>query len=113
MAEPLLNVVDEQNDEWFEAPNPYGAEGWMRLVGTALGIAANGISLYVLSSGLYARYQKRKQLKSMTPEQRAAQAHPLYEVLKETHEKIARIQQDVATLVDAEEGRRPPRVDVK
>lgn len=110
MAEPLLDVVekdDVEQDEWYEAPNPYATDGekWLRLVGAGLGVAANAVSLWVLSSGIYAKYKRRKALKGKTPEEIAAMEHPLHPILKRTQEAADRINANVEALLNAQTAR--------
>ena len=122
MPETLLNVhtgedVDTEQDEWFDALPPYeGAAKWLQLFQLGLGVAANAVSLGVLSCGLIGRWKKRRAMKNMSPEERMATQHPLYEVLRNTQKTAEQIQADVrqmlarADAIAAEQQRQRPDV---
>ena len=120
MPEAQLNVHehDVEQDEWYEALPPYqgGALYWLQLGGQALGLAANLMSVGVLSCGLIGRWRKRKAMRAMSDEERLAASHPLYQTMRDTHATARQIQADVkamlarADAIAAEQQRQRPDV---
>lgn len=103
MAQPELDVhVDtEGNDEWYEALPPYqgGAMQWVHLASQAAGLAANLMSVGVLSCGLIGRWRKRRAMERMSPEERIAASHPMYQTMRDVHKSAQQIQADVRALL--------------
>ena len=103
MAEPQLLVHDdvEGNDEWYEAlpPHQSGAEKWLHLLQLGLGVAANAVSLGVLSCGLIGRWKKRRAMKDMSPEERLSASHPMYQTLRDIQVSAHEIQADVRQML--------------
>ena len=122
MPETLLNVhtgedVDTEQDEWYDALPPYeGAAKWLQLFQLGLGVAANAVSLGVLSCGLIGRWKKRRAMRGMTDEERLSAANPLYQTLRDIQVSAHEIQADVrqmlarADAIAAEQQRQRPDV---
>ena len=103
MAEAQLNVHEHgvEGDEGYDALPPYagGAMHWIHLATQAAGLAANLMSVGVLSCGLLGRWRKRKALKGMTDAERMSASHPLYQTLRDTHATAQEIQRDVRAVL--------------
>ena len=101
MAEPQLDVhADVEGDEWYEALPPYdGTARWLQLFQLGLGVAANAVSLGVLSCGLIGRWRKRRAMKKMSPEERLSAAHPMYQTLRDIQVSAHEIQADVRRML--------------
>ena len=107
MPETLLNVhehsdvdTDGTGDEWYEALPPHeGAAHWLQLFQLGLGVAANAVSLGVLSCGLISRWKKRRAMKGMTDEERMSASNPLYQTLRDIQVSAHEIQADVRQML--------------
>ena len=103
MPEAQLNVHehDVEQDEWYEALPPHqgGAMHWIHLATQAAGLAANLMSVGVLSCGLIGRWRKRRAMKGMTDAERLAAAHPLYQTMRDIQVSAQQIQADVKALL--------------
>ena len=72
---------------------------WIHLASQAAGLAANLMSVGVLSCGLIGRWRKRRAMERMSPEERLAASHPMYQTMRDVHKSAQQIQADVRALL--------------